>query len=77
MEINVFSEKTTSVAQIKKILKNGREKIYKYDIAFKNKCEICGGSYSNNNKSHHLKTNKHKYGELQKLVKTLQQINNN
>lgn len=42
----------------------------------KNTCEICGGSYTNNNKKDHYNTIKHNYAVLKKKMKEIEETEN-
>ena len=77
MEIESTNNNKIIKAFVKKKLKNGEDKVYEYDlnrynVFEKNICKLCGGCYTYWNKSHHEKSTKHKYAELQKLVTILQ-----
>ena len=54
---------------MKKYNENRYDQIYKYVI-----CEVCGGKYMYNSKTHHLKSKNHVIGELQKKLNQIQTI---
>jgi hypothetical protein len=46
----------------------------KKDLNEKIKCDLCGGSYSFSNKTHHIQTKKHQFAELIKEKKERESI---
>lgn len=50
-----------------------KEKVYKNLYSYKT-CEVCGGKFMSNSKTHHLKSKNHKIGELQNKLNQIQKL---